>query len=313
MSISKGKMKIGKECILSGILVVMTLLSTMVLTTVTSFAAKSINVDGGTSQDLQEAINKAENGDRIFISDTITVDKTVDVGKNITLAGNGTLIRGDGFKNAMVYVDSNSELIMEDITIDGNGTKSDSSAVYIYNGKFQMRSGTIRNNKSCGVYNKCGTFKMLGGKILGNSALHGGGVYNYGGAFEMTNGLISGNSSFFGGGVYNMSYSNFKMTGGTISGNESINGGGVCNCGTFKMDGGIISKNYASEYGGGVFNWNYGDCYVYIAKFEMNAGTITGNKAYRDGGGYYRRSGIVRINEEKAVIEDNAPEDGYLD
>ncbi len=312
MSVSKGKMKIGNRFILSGILVLMTLLATMMVTTVTSFAAES-NVDGGTSKDLQELINKAENGDRIFISDTITVDKTVEVNKNITLTGSGTLIHEDGFKGAMVYVGSNSELIMEDITIDGNGTKSDNSAVYIYKGKFQMKSGTIKNNQNGGVYNKCGTFEMTGGTILGNNALHGGGVYNYRGTFEMTNGLISGNRSSFGGGVYNMSYSNFKMTGGTISGNESINGGGVCNCGTFKMDGGIISKNYASEYGGGVFNWNYGDDYIYIARFEMNAGTITGNKAYRDGGGYYKRSGIVRINEEKAVIEGNAPEDGYLD
>ena len=223
MSISKGKMKIGSRFILSGFLVLMTLLATMTLTTVTSFAATDSVVNGGTSQDLQKAIDEANSGSSIFISGIVTIDETVNINKNVTLTGNGTLIREDGFKDAMVYVDSNSELIMEDITIDGNGVSGVESAVYIDNGKLQMKSGTIQRNGSRGVYNYYGSFKMTGGNISESEASYGGGVYNYRGSnFKMTNGTISSNkASRNGGGIYNNS-GKVKITDGSavITGNS---------------------------------------------------------------------------------------------
>lgn len=296
-------MKIGNRFILSGLLVLMTLLATMMLTTVTSFAATSINVDGGTSQDLQKAIDEASSGSSISISDTITIDETININKDITLIGSGRLVRKSGFGKIMIKINNYCEVVMDGITIDGNGVKCNKPAVYIYHAIFIMESGTIQNNNDSGVYNDCGTFEMIGGTISENKSLNGGGVYNNSGTFKMINGTIYGNQSCYGGGVYNI-WGTFEMTDGTISGNKSWDGGGVCNSsGTFKMIGGTISENKAS-YGGGIYN-------AVGATFEMTGGKITSNKAGWNGGGVYNGSGRVKITEGSVVITGNSPEDRY--
>ena len=275
MSISKGKMKIGNRFILSGFLVLMTLLATMTLTTVTSFAATSLNVDGGTSQDLQKVIDKASYGSRIYISGTVTIDQTVRINKNVALTGSGTLVRENGFSGNMIEVYYYEELMMEGITIDGNGLICNGPAVYIDHGKFQMKSGTIKRNGDSGVYNYHGTFEMTGGNISENEASDGSGVYNNSGTFKMVGGSISGNKARDGGSVYNY-YGTFEMTNGIISGNKA-------------------------SYGGGIYNY-------YGSTFKMMGGTISGNKASK-GGGIYNNCGNVKITEEIAVITGNSPED----
>jgi hypothetical protein len=75
-------------------------------------------------------------------------------------------------------------------------------------------------------------------------------------------------------GVYNGG--TFTMDGGEISGNYAFYGGGVNNYnGTFTMNGGEISENLAI-FGGGVFN---------IGDFTMSGGTISRNEG--NGGGVY--------------------------
>ena len=175
-------------------------------------------------QGIQNAIdNASSSGDSVLIDGTLIINKPLKLNRNVTLKGNGTLLRAKSFiRGTMVNIMPNANVTMEGITIDGNNIENTDSAVYINkDASFTMNSGTIKNNTAThggGVRNK-GTFNMTGGKISENTAVDGGGVYNEG-TFTMNGGAISGNT---GSGVYHNG--TFKVQGtATIDGNNKIDG-----------------------------------------------------------------------------------------
>ena len=80
------------------------------------------------------------------------------------------------------------------------------------------------------------------------------------------------------------------MSGGEISGNKAKNGGGVyihASWRSFKMTGGTIKGNLATEHGGGVYvDGSYNDGYPIRGQFWLEGGTIEGNTADKGGGVY---------------------------
>ena len=189
---------------------------------------------------------------------------------------------------------------------------------------------------------------MYGGVITGNSANYGGGVYVKSGTFNMDGGTIKSNTSsggygtlsFGGAGVYVEASGNFIMnntasvtenkigygsTGGagvyvnggtfemhnsaSVTGNKAtngtLNGGGVYvnGSGTFAMNNSASVSGNTANQGGGV--------YVESGTFNMNDGTITGNKAKNDkasndtngGGVFVNKSGTFNMND--GAISDN--------
>jgi predicted outer membrane repeat protein len=100
---------------------------------------------------------------------------------------------------------------------------------------------------------------------------------NENGKLVMNDGLISSKI----GGVYNTG--TFLMQSGEISNNFAIDGGGVRNRGIFRMSGGEISGNSAGNDGGGIYN---------EGTFEMSGGEISANSG-AIGGGIYNWGGAV--------------------
>jgi hypothetical protein len=105
---------------------------------------------------------------------------------------------------------------------------------------------------------------------------------------------ITGNtttSSYGGGGIYVFDSGAFTMEGGEISGNtSSFYGGGVYNNGTFEMSGGEITGNSSySYYGGGVYN---------NGTFTMSGGEISGNTSSYGGGVYVGGGTFTMSNGE---------------
>ena len=80
------------------------------------------------------------------------------------------------------------------------------------------------------------------------------------------------------------------MSGGEISGNKAKNGGGVyihASWRSFKMTGGTIKGNLATEHGGGVYvDGSYNNGYPIRGQFWLEGGTIEGNTADKGGGVY---------------------------
>lgn len=126
------------------------------------------------------------------------------------------------------------------------------------------------------------TFTMNKGTISENNAsVSGGGVLinGKGSTFTMNGGTVANNKSDNGGGIIAMSEAVIQLKNGTVIGNEALrNGGGIYISYTASLvqDGGEISENSAGNNGGGV--------YVYGGSFTLNEGKLTGNYAKNYGG-----------------------------
>jgi len=239
----------------------------------------SFSVDGSTSS----TFNATASGETLIV--------TLKGSGTVSLSANGNLIRVGARQT--LNIDSSS------LTLQGKSSNNN-SVVYLNDAtaKFNLINGTITGNTFTGfgsdsgavnVYN--GTFNMSGGEISGNT---GGGVY-VNGTFTMGGGKIANNAvtSSGGGGVYVSRYGTFNMEGGEISNNNASVGGGVNvagmapDFGIFNMSGGKISNNTASSQGGGVF--------VDRTTFTMTGGEISENKANIGGGIYVNIGGSLRI------------------
>ncbi|MCD7922027.1 MAG: hypothetical protein LUG27_06275, partial [Clostridiales bacterium] len=85
---------------------------------------------------------------------------------------------------------------------------------------------------------------------------------------------------------------------GTVTGGSTRNGGGVYVAGTFNLDGGCISGNKASYYGGG-------GVYLYSGTFNMSGGSITDNTAPSGGGVYITFGTSATFNMSGGSITGN--------
>jgi hypothetical protein len=249
---------------------------------------------------------------------------TLTLDRGITLKG-----RSDNDSGALVYVDKNGTLIMNDGASAKDNAGKDYGAISI-EGTFIMNGGSITGNSKKfgfliggGVCLIDGTFTMNGGIISGNRSSNGGGVgfcseRGKNPVFYMTGGTISNNRGDFGGGVF-VSYSGkFIMTGGTISNNLGIAGGGlsieasVSSSGEFIMTGGAISNNVAECNGGGIFSSQN------VTKGKLVIGgnaVISGNSVMNNpfpgngyGGGIYSSANVVL--QDNCVIEGNTAKGG---
>ena len=190
----------------------------------------------------------------------------------------------------------NVNLCLNGKTITANG---DFDAIILYRGNghpvvFSLtdcqNTGKIThsNGKSgCGVYvfsNSPATFNMYKGSIDSNA----GHVTTSNSTTTINGGGVSMNN--------NSGYSDdggiFKMYGGTITNNSATNGGGVymCNNGgnIFNMYGGSITGNTATDQGGGVYSAS--------GEITMTGGTIDHNKASQGGGVYVSKGGNFKIS-----------------
>jgi len=277
------------------------------------------------------------NSERILTLNTNGSMFTINSGVTLTLDKNIKLVGRNSNNASLVYVNSGSNLIMNDGAKITRNIKIYSNVgggggVYINNGTFTMNGGEISDNTASsdhysgsggGVYINNGTFTMNGGEISGNTAFSsstsfsgsGGGVYISNGTFTMNGGEISSNTassssySTYGGGVY-IHDGNITMNGGKISGNTAYSsysnsigdcGGGlyVFN-GPFTMNAGEISGNTVSSSSssfGGVYGGG-----VYVAgTFTKFGGTITGYASDTVNGNVVKKNNVVQSNSGHAV------------
>ena len=215
-----------------------------------------------------------------------------------------------------VVIDGGS-MTMTDGTISDNvTTNAYTSAGVTVNGnsKFEMSGGIIKNNtgiRGVGVYVRengaydeetSAKFEMKGGTISGNVAnplpghpdinARGAGVYVEDNAeFTMSDGMITENRAT---GVVSDPYNYGGMGGGVSTMNKALDGGG-----RFIMSGGTISKNHATNSGGGVFSGSAPD------KVVLSAGYILDNCAGSNGGGVYVSTPPYGLTIKNALVSNN--------
>jgi hypothetical protein len=135
-----------------------------------------------------------------------------------------------------------------------------------------------------GIFVEAGTTTLIGTQVFSNSADAGGGVHNFATAtFVMTGGLLAGNSAtMYGGGLWNNFASTAALEDVEVWRNTAAErGAGIYNDGTLNATLVIFNENADVLEGGGVYNDEDGEMFLYQAWFTNNNADL--------GGGLYNR------------------------
>lgn len=251
-------------------------------------------IDGVGYNALQDAVDAAEDGDRIEILKNINLDSSITINKSITLS-EMQVKRTSNTRNVPLFQITAGNVVFENITIDG-GAIWDSN----YDGVLE------RNVHNGGISSQETMVLVTGGSLTlsDNAVLQNNCNDNYSNSFgsamrisnDNTKVIIDGGAIInnyekrFGGAVYMNNISYLTMNDGRISGNQSGDvGGAICvdNSSVFVMNGGSINNNNGQSNGGVVWLSN--------GSATFNGGTVKNNKTNGTGNVYMNGSGTVNI------------------
>ena len=243
----------------------------------------NLTVKGGTISNNTAATH----GGAICVADAFSADTTtasVIVLDGVTLSGNtancesandGQNHAADGYApgGGAVFIHENCGITLKGGTvISENKTENDGNGGGIYvcfGGMVDMQDAVIENNIAAG--NGGGIYLDGAGSYEGITHSNPGTTddgFGSGSNMIMTDGRVSGNSAVKGGGIY-------------IDGNNTANGTEYTG-GTLAMNGGVITANHASGYGGGVY-LAAAETGETAAGFVMNDGAVYFNISGADG------------------------------
>ena len=257
---------------------------------------------------------------------------------SFVLKNGGTICNNKAKDNGGgIYVGSEATFRMEGGEISGN-TGYSGGMLLDCSKTAEITGGTIKGNTATGtgggIFARC-QVRIQSASITGNTATHGGGISvlttnGKAAGVVMDGGSITGNAAKQmeryswgdGGGVY-LDHAELTLNNGAIISDNTAEreGGGIYSQGTITMNDGKITNN-TGVYGGGIYNqWSNNASIVTINGGEisrntskegsgggivnyktliMTGGSVTGNKAKKEGGGIHQYkdfqvSGTVRI------------------
>lgn len=216
-----------------------------------------------------------------------------------------TADQGGGIYNFGKLTLNNTSLV-DNTASRGGGIYAQGQGLVIVTNKSIIDSNTA-TDQGGGIYNEGGLTLIGGSEVESNTSNgDGGGIFNEGhisieGSFVQEN-TATGN----GGGILNLS-TVVVQSSSVITKNKAANGAGIYNDGDPSLDqpqlnviNSAITRNDASEVGGGIFNDD--------GAVTMKAGTIFANTATITGGGIFNTDGgSVEFGNQSAVVE-NTPD-----
>jgi hypothetical protein len=283
--------------------------------------------DGDANNDittLREAINlaNATAGDDAIAFGGVFTDTTPDVitltsgqlkiTDDLTILGTGaSLLTVSGNNASRVFEISG---IGRDVSIDGlkiaNG--NDSGILVNTNTLLTLTNSNVSDNTATtngGGINNQGTLKLTNSNVSGNTATsYGGGIDNQG-ILSLTQSSVSKNTATsVGGGI--SSGGIVSLTQSTVSGNKAFeDGGGIYNGNNLKLTNSTVSNNTSND-GAGIYNGGtIGPFSIGIT--TLTNSTVSGNKAFEDGGGIYSLSSLELINSTITNNTADSNSDGF--
>lgn len=212
-------------------------------------------------------------------------------------------------KGGAIFLNSaKNSVTMKSCTFEGNTSAGSGGVVYSNYGSVTVEECTFKEN-SC--TNNGGIFHMYDGSLTvtggtftgktgGSSAKNGGLIYmNKSAEVTVNSGSFQGFTVSNLGGIAYISESNtlLLVKGGTFSGNQGRNGGAfaVETGGTFKITGGTVKDNTATNKAGGVYVNGTG------ATFILENAELSGNTAPNGGGVYAETKAVLTLRSGKIV------------
>jgi CSLREA domain-containing protein len=221
---------------------------------------------------------------------TLAEQLSVTAAGPLVIEGAGEVTLRGGGSVRVLFVDSDAELALQNLTI-ANGY-SDGSGGGIYNlGRLTITSSTLSGNTADyggGIYNNAGTLTIMDSTLSGNIAAYaGGGIYCNYGTLTLMDSTLSGNTAgTYGGGIDN-SFGIMTIINSTLSGNTAADtGGGIDSYeGTLSITNSTLSGNTAGSSGGGISSYG---------TLTITNSTLSGNTA-DDGGGIENAYGTLTV------------------
>ena len=254
--------------------------------------------------DLLQGITDRE--ELIEVTASFAVDRQIYLSYPVTIRGaEGALItlqRQQGYTGSLFYIDSNGDLTLQNITVNGNKaavTAGVDELISVSGGKLTLNQAVLEENRAIsgggGLYlsDTGAACLMENNAAIRNCEADGGG----GGAFisngcslTATNSAITGNIGVGGGGIYAIGTVSIDTS--LISGNSAGRqpGGGIYAAGSsckVRLEASTVSENASADSGGGIYGYNG-------AEITLDSSTFFGNKGGSNGGGI----GVASSNAE---------------
>lgn len=257
--------------------------------------------------DLLQGITDRE--ELIEVTASFAVDRQIYLSYPVTIRGaEGALItlqRQQGYTGSLFYIDSNGDLTLQNITVNGNKaavTAGVDELISVSGGKLTLNQAVLEENKAISgggalyLADTGAVCLMENNAAIRNCEADGGG----GGAFISSgcsltarNSAITGNIGVGGGGIY--AIGTVSIVQSLLSNNSAGRqpGGGIYAAGSYctvRLEGSTVSENLSSDSGGGLYGYNG-------AAISIDSCTIFGNQGGGNGGGI----GIASSNAETKI------------
>ena len=167
-----------------------------------------------TEQELRDAMERPEAV--IIIDSTIHINNAIKITEVVTIKGAGTITVSDTHRHFYIWSSGHLTLKGDIMLTRAEGYTCRGGGITIHGGNLTMYGGRIygnaaRNGGGVGMYinrwglggRNLGTFEMLDGEIIGNTAeFTGGGVFADFGIVNLQRGQIHSNTASGHGGIY---------------------------------------------------------------------------------------------------------------
>ena len=214
---------------------------------------------------------------------------------------------------------SSADVTFSNLTITGSNTTANGGAITQSGGSSTLNDVTLSYNKSGNggaFYSYGGSFAMIGGSVIGNSAPSGAGggfFFNGGMAATLSDVNVSQNSAAtsggYGGGLMQDAGGSLTIKNKTkIQNNSAASGAGLYVTGTVVLNGGKISNNTASSIGGGMVISTGGNVNLSNVSVVSNK-VASGSTPVGTGGGIYQ--GNASLNLLGSTVVDNNSAGNY--
>lgn len=225
---------------------------------------------------------------------TLTINGTVSITGAVTIQGGGTIARGT--ETASIVMDSDQELNIYGVTLDGKSIGGETIFLKISKGSLLLDQGCVvqkvRNANKDGLYispifiEKGAEGIFRNATIIECSGECGGGVQVYGN-LTIDGGIYQNNhASIRGGFVSNDGYGKLTINGGEFSGNTAVEGGCIYSLKNLIINNGNFSGNTVSSSKPSDDEQEYvwGGCIFSYGNTTINGGNFQNNRAEQRGG-----------------------------
>lgn len=252
---------------------------------------------------------------------------------DVTMSGNSHVAPMPGNGGAL-HISGSGTATLSGGTYDNNTAGSEGGALWNSAGAMTITGaasfsgnealGSAADNGGGALFNNGGTLSVDGATLDGNAASgaagSGGAIFNNGGTLTVTNSTISNNTANrAGGGIEDNAADTpttvvlqaTDFTGNSVSGIDDAgtitagNGGAVhiTGNGTFTADGGTVSGNTAFAEGGGFWN---GSGSMALSGVSFDANAANGDDADNGGGALFNKGGVITLDLDTSITGNTA-------